>query len=152
MGRHEKHTFPQDVDRVNRLPDTEKPCKTRKHGLQMRAHTRTYVTDFAVRVDDASRNFSSIKSCSRNFCGCGVCQWSEEGMVLPCLPLSHFRLMLPQRCGYTARAVRSFLRSHRTHRSCRTGDSAPSGSARMPSVRNSPARSPSRRARRPSGA
>ena len=72
-----------------------------------------------------------------------------KGMVSPCLSL---RLMLPQRCGYTARAVQSFLRSHRTHRSCRTGDSAPSGSARMPSVRNSPARSPSRRGRRPSGA
>ena len=29
----------QDVDKINRLPTAEKPCKTRKHGLQMRAHT-----------------------------------------------------------------------------------------------------------------
>ena len=48
----------QDVDKVNRLPDAEKPCKTRKRGLQMRAHTWTYVTDFAARVDEVSRNFN----------------------------------------------------------------------------------------------
>ena len=29
----------QSVDKVNRLPDAEKPCKARKRGLQMRAHT-----------------------------------------------------------------------------------------------------------------
>ena len=62
---------PQDVDKVNRLPDAEQPCKTRKRGLQMRAHTRTYVTDFAVCVDEVSRNFNFARSCSGNFCGCG---------------------------------------------------------------------------------
>ena len=57
----------QDVDKVNRLPDAEKPCKARKRGLQMRAHTRTYVTDFAARVDDASRNFNFVRSPSEKF-------------------------------------------------------------------------------------
>ena len=48
----------------------------------MRAHTSTYVTDFAARVDEASRNFNFSRSCSRNFCGCGVCQWSEGAVRL----------------------------------------------------------------------
>ena len=48
----------QDVDKVNSLSDTEKPRKARKRGLQMRAHTQVYVTDFAARVDDVSRNFN----------------------------------------------------------------------------------------------
>ena len=52
----------QDVDKVNRLPDAEKPCKARKRGLQMRAHTWTYVTDFAARVDEASRNSNFVRS------------------------------------------------------------------------------------------
>ena len=43
----------------------------------MRAHTWTYVTDFAARVDEVSRNFNFVRSCSRNSCVCGVCQWSE---------------------------------------------------------------------------
>ena len=43
----------------------------------MRAHTQTYVTDFAVPVDAVSRNFHFIRSVSENFCGCGVCQRSE---------------------------------------------------------------------------
>ena len=73
----------QDVDKVNRLPDAEKPCKTRKHGLQMRAHTQAYVTDFAARVDEVSRNFNFSRSCSRNFCGCGVCQWSDMRRKAP---------------------------------------------------------------------
>ena len=67
----------QDVDKVNRLTDSEKRCKTRKRGLQMRAHTQTYVTDFAARVDAVSRNFHFVRSVSENFCDCGVCQWSE---------------------------------------------------------------------------
>ena len=36
-----------------------------------------YVTDFAARVDEVSRNFNFSRSCSGNFCVCGVCQWSE---------------------------------------------------------------------------
>ena len=48
---------PQDVDFVNILPDAEKRRKARKRRLQKRAHTQTYVTDFAVCVDEASRNF-----------------------------------------------------------------------------------------------
>ena len=135
----------QDVDKVNRLPDAEKPCKTRKRGLQMRAHTitrtgdfakqssgsagaalesigfdrrqsaksrpanqwvcrlresfgfqrglvapagrcsgataSTYVTDFAARVDEVSRNFNFARSRSGNFCGCGVCQRSEPPLI-----------------------------------------------------------------------
>ena len=47
----------QSVDKVNRLPDAEKRRKARKRRLQKRAHTQTYVTDFAARVDDGSRNF-----------------------------------------------------------------------------------------------
>ena len=43
----------------------------------MRAHTRAYVTDFTVRVDDVSRNFNFARSYSGNFCVCGVWQWSE---------------------------------------------------------------------------
>ena len=70
---------PQDVDKVNRLPDPEKRRKTRKQELQMRAHTQTYVTDFAVPVDAVSRNFHFVRSVSENFCGCGVYQRS----VLP---------------------------------------------------------------------
>ena len=46
----------QDVDKVNRLPDPEKRRKTRKHGLQMRAHSLTYVTDFAARVDERTED------------------------------------------------------------------------------------------------
>ncbi len=66
----------QDVDKVNRLTDPEKHRKTRKHGLQKRAHTPTYVTDFAARVDEASRDFHFARSVSKNLCVCGVCQWS----------------------------------------------------------------------------
>ena len=39
------------------------------------ATASTYVTDFAVRVDEVSRNFNFIRSCSRNFCVCRICQW-----------------------------------------------------------------------------
>ncbi len=75
----------QSVDKVNRLTDPEKRCKTRKHGLQMRAHTQTYVTDFAARVDAVSRNFHFVRSVSENFCGCGVCQWSDRFYSKPML-------------------------------------------------------------------
>ena len=44
-----------------------------------------YVTDFAARVDEVSRNFSLVRSCSGNFCGYGVCQWFEAG-ILPASP------------------------------------------------------------------
>ena len=81
----------QDVDKVNRLSDPEKRCKTRKRGLQKRAHTRTYVTDFAARVDAVSRNFHFVRSISENFCGCGVCQRSE-GISLKSLPVFAFVL------------------------------------------------------------
>ena len=64
LGEHISH----------RLTDSEKRRKTRKHGLQKRAHTRTYVTDFAARVDDGSRNFYFVRSVSEDFCGCGVCR------------------------------------------------------------------------------
>ena len=52
----------QDVDKVNRLTDAEKRRKTRKQELQMRAHTQTYVTDFAVPVDAIRRNFYFVRS------------------------------------------------------------------------------------------
>ena len=31
-------------------------CGNKEHGLQIRAHTQTYATDFAVRVDTVNRN------------------------------------------------------------------------------------------------
>ena len=79
----------QDVDKVNRLSDTEKPRKARKRGLQMRAHTQVYVTDFAARVDDVSRNFNFIRSCYMKFLrlrGLSVdCRRSLSG-ALPAAP------------------------------------------------------------------
>ena len=57
----------QSVDNVSRLPDAEKRRKARKRGLQKRAHTRTYVTDFAARVDDASRNFDLARGLLKKF-------------------------------------------------------------------------------------
>ena len=66
----------QDVDKVNRLTDSEKRCKARKRGLQMRAHTRTYVTDFAARVDErtedpAVQGFGSAALESKGFARAG---------------------------------------------------------------------------------
>ena len=49
------------------LPDAEKRCKARKRRLQKRAHTRTYVTDFAACVDNASRNFDLVRGLLEKF-------------------------------------------------------------------------------------
>ena len=38
-SNHPFNGWLQDVDKVNRLPDAEKPCKARKRERQMRAHT-----------------------------------------------------------------------------------------------------------------
>jgi hypothetical protein len=66
----------QIIDKVNILSDAEKHCKARKRRLQKRTHTQTYITDFAICVDESSRNFDLARGLSGNFCDCGVCQRS----------------------------------------------------------------------------
>ena len=72
--------------------------------------------------------------------------------ALSCLPLHFHAIWFTLRSGYRDPWAGSAPLRDRTHRTYRTGDSDPSDSGRRRSARNSPARSPCHRVRRPSDA